>query len=111
METSQLSWFIKCMYQRLSVRLSASVVVYMYMYILVEYIVTHMCMYSICFKSDCNSLIKVFRLLSGSEEKYLAPGLKLPVVIQYSPLDAGSHKGCLEVFMENTLVHTVPIIA
>ena len=53
--------------------------------------------------------LQVFSLLSGNVEKYLAPGLKLPVVLQYSPRDGSSHRGCLEVYMNNDLILTVSI--
>ena len=55
--------------------------------------------------------LKVFRLLSGNEERYLAPGLKLPVVVVYSPQDAGTHKGSLEIYVDGALEQTVPILA
>ena len=58
--------------------------------------------------------VQVFRLLSGAQEKYLAPGLRLPVVLQYSPNTGGdedSHRGSLEVFVNSTLSLTVPITA
>ena len=55
--------------------------------------------------------LEVFRLLGGGQEKYLAPGLKLPVVLQYSPTpgDQESHRGSLEVFVDSNLSLTVPI--
>ena len=56
--------------------------------------------------------LQVFRLLSGSEEKYVAPGLKMPVVLQYSPRDEGGrHGGQLEVYVSGSLALTVPITA
>ena len=57
--------------------------------------------------------MQVFVLLSGSEEKYVAPGLKLPVVLQYSPgEDEGRHhRGSLEVFVNSSLSFTIPITA
>ena len=50
-------------------------------------------------------VVQVFVLLSGGEEKYVAPGLKLPVVLQYSPKedDEASHRGSLEVFVNSSL--------
>ncbi|CAI8005307.1 hypothetical protein GBAR_LOCUS4137, partial [Geodia barretti] len=56
----------------------------------------------------------VFVLLSGGEEKYVAPGLKLPVVLQYSPKgddEACHHRGSLEVFVNSSLSLTIPISA
>ena len=53
-------------------------------------------------------------LLSGGEEKYVAPGLKLPVVLQYSPKgddEACHHRGSLEVFVNSSLSLTIPISA
>ena len=56
--------------------------------------------------------LQVFRLLSGSEEKYVAPGLKMPVVLQYSRGDEGGrHEGQLEVYVNGSLALTVPITA
>lgn len=55
--------------------------------------------------------MQVFSLVSGSDEKYLAPGLKLPVVLQYSPRDERNHRGCLEIYMNASLILTVPITA
>ena len=57
------------------------------------------------------SVLQVFQLQSGSEEKYVAPGLKVPVVLLYSPHDRGRHQGNLEVYTNATLSLTVPIIA
>jgi hypothetical protein len=52
----------------------------------------------------------VFVLLSGGEEKYVAPGLKLPVVLQYSPKgDEACHRGSLKVFVNSSLSLTIPI--
>ena len=56
-------------------------------------------------------LMQVFSLVSGSDEKYLAPGLKLPVVLQYSPRDERNHRGCLEIYMNASLILTIPITA
>ena len=55
--------------------------------------------------------MQVFVLLSVGEEKYVAPGLKLPVVLQYSPKgdDEASHGGSLEVFVNSSLSLTIPI--
>ncbi|CAI8019089.1 Cilia- and flagella-associated protein 47 [Geodia barretti] len=56
----------------------------------------------------------VFVLLSSGEEKYVAPGLKLPVVLQYSPKgddEACHHCGSLEVFVNSSLSLTIPISA
>ena len=56
--------------------------------------------------------MQVFVLLSGGEEKYVAPGLKLPVVLQYSPKgdDEASHRGSLEVFVNSSLSLTIPTL-
>ena len=59
-------------------------------------------------------MVQVFVLLSGGEEKYVAPGLKLPVVLQYSPKgddEACHHRGSLEVFVNSSLSLTIPISA
>ena len=57
--------------------------------------------------------VQVFSLVSGGEEKYVAPGLKLPVVLQYSPgpHEEGHchHRGSLEVFVNSCLSLTIPI--
>ena len=56
--------------------------------------------------------MQVFVLLTGGEEKYVAPGLKLPVVLQYSPKgddEACHHRGSLEVFVNSSLSLTIPI--
>ena len=58
--------------------------------------------------------MQVFVLLSSGEEKYVAPGLKLPVVLQYSPKgddEACHHRGSLEVFVNSSLSVTIPISA
>ena len=56
--------------------------------------------------------LQVFRLLSGSEEKYVAPGLKMPVSLQYSPgAGGGRHAGHLEVYVNGSLFLTIPITA
>ena len=62
------------------------------------------------YKPPCG-VVQVFVLLSGGEEKYVAPGLKLPVVLQYSPKgdDEASHGGSLEVFVNSSLSLTIPI--
>ena len=56
-------------------------------------------------------ILQVFRLLSGYEEKYLAAGLKLPVVLQYTPHELGVHCGALNIYVEERLAITVPIEA
>ena len=65
--------------------------------------------------------VQVFSLLAGGEERYLAAGLKLPVVLQYSPSQAGvgeragldgegaGHVGELLVFVDGGLVTSVAI--
>lgn len=51
-------------------------------------------------------------MLSGSEEHYLAAGLKLSVVLQYSPGgQEESHHGELQVLVEDKLTLTVPVEA
>ena len=62
----------------------------------------------------CVVCVQVFSLLAGVEERYLAAGLKLPVVLQYSPSQAGSgegagHVGELLVFVDGGLVTSVAI--
>ena len=56
----------------------------------------------------------MFRLLSGCGERCLAAGLKLPVVLQYTPGGgeaAGNHHGRLNVFVEDKLAVSVPMEA
>ena len=56
----------------------------------------------------------MFRLLSGYGERWLAAGLKLPVVLQYTPggrETEGSHHGRLNVFVEDKLAVSVPMEA
>ena len=58
------------------------------------------------------ALRQVFRLLSGSEEHYLAAGLKLPVLLQYTPGgQAGMHCGELQVYVDDRLTLRVPVEA
>ncbi len=40
----------------------------------------------------------------------LAAGLRHPVVLCYSPKDSNSHSGNIELFMDDKLQMTVPII-
>ncbi len=55
---------------------------------------------------------QVFTVLSGHGEKYLAAGLKLPVVLQYCPREGGvANQGQLGVFVEDKLTISVPIEA
>lgn len=54
---------------------------------------------------------QVFRLLSGHDEHYLAAGLKLPVVLQYTPNGEGAHCGELHVYADDHLMIAVPIEA
>ena len=51
-------------------------------------------------------------MLSGTGEYVLAAGLRLPVVIQYSPGDEEGirHQGELEVYADDKMVLTVPMI-
>ncbi len=54
----------------------------------------------------------MFKLLSGYEERYLAAGLKLPVVLQYCPEEEGvANTGELSVFVEEKLTISIPIEA
>ena len=52
-----------------------------------------------------------FALLNGADERYLAAGLKLPVVLQYNPKAPGKHCGDIEVYVNEKLNITVPIQA
>ena len=78
--------------------------------------VSHVCMTDIPFVIQplilSISFSQVFRLLSGYKEHYLAAGLKLPVVLQYSPVEEGVYNsGELSVFVDDRLTISVPIEA
>ena len=55
--------------------------------------------------------VQEFSLLSGADERYLATGLKLPVVLQYNPKAPGKHCGEIEVYVNEKLSIAVPIQA
>lgn len=54
-------------------------------------------------------MLKAYELLRGTEEHYLAAGLKLPVVLQYSPTDASLHLGEIIVHIDDEPTIAVPI--
>ena len=58
-------------------------------------------------------MLQVFHLLSGRDERYLAAGLKLPVLLQYSPGGRGeeeeTHRGELVVYVDSRQAATLPI--
>ena len=54
---------------------------------------------------------QAYQLLKGTEEKYLAAGLKLPIVLQYNPGDSGRHQGEIKIYVDDKPTATVPIEA
>ena len=56
-------------------------------------------------------MLQAFHLLSGRDERYLAAGLKLPVLLQYSPGGRGeeTHRGELVVYVDGRQVAALPI--
>ena len=56
-------------------------------------------------------ILQAFRLISGSDERVFAAGLRMAVIVQYSPKDEGSsHRGVLEVFADDKLVLAIPML-
>lgn len=81
---------------------------------LISSVPSHLAIYLlyICMSNVPPSTIpgQVFKVLSGYEERYLAAGLKLPVVLQYCPQERGvANRGELEVFVEDKLTISVPM--
>jgi hypothetical protein len=53
----------------------------------------------------------VFTLMSGKDEKILAPGLKLSVSVKFAPVDSSeSYNGYLDLIANDRIINTIPII-
>jgi hypothetical protein len=53
----------------------------------------------------------VFALMSGKDEKILAPGLKLSVSVKFTPVDSSeSYNGYLDLIANDRIINTIPII-
>lgn len=52
-----------------------------------------------------------YHLVSGAEEICLAAGLKLPLVLKYTPRDSGAHYGEIMVYVNDHPASVVPIEA
>lgn len=54
-------------------------------------------------------IIQSFSLLIGREEKVLAAGLRLPVVLSYIPRDQANHSGAIELYCDDKLETEIAI--
>lgn len=54
---------------------------------------------------------QVFTLQAGKEERTLAAGLKRPITIRFTPKEKPStYRGDLDVFADDEVVLTVPVV-